>query len=77
LYTYYPWLESSIEDQFKPAFLVFENDICDIFTNTMFQMQTLTRMDKGVIKDYCHMTTIDECELNETNTSIVSFSSKP
>ena len=37
------------------------------------QMWTLTRIDKGVIEDIQHMTTMDECELNETNTFIVNF----
>ena len=35
------------------------------------QTQTLTRMDKEVIEDFYHMTTMDECVLGETNTSVV------
>ena len=31
-------------------------------------MQTLTRMDKGIIEDYDHVTTMNECELDETDT---------
>ena len=34
-------------------------------------MQTQTNMDRGVIEDYHHMTTIDK--LNKTNTSIVNL----
>ena len=40
-------------------------------------MQILTRLDKGVIKDYYHMRTMDECQLNETITSIVNLFTKP
>ena len=40
-------------------------------------MQTPTRMDKVVIEDHYHLTTMDEKnELDETNKAIVYFSSK-
>ena len=37
------------------------------------QMQTLTIMDKRVIEDFYHITTMDECGLDETNIVIVKF----
>ena len=36
------------------------------------QMQTLTRMDTGVVEDFYQMTTKDEFELDEIDTSIVN-----
>ena len=42
------------------------------FGKPRIQMQTLTRMDKVVIADHYHMTTMNEKqEFDETNTSIV------
>ena len=45
--------------------------------NTMIQLQILTKMDKGIIKDYYHMTTMDEYDLDETNAFIVKKNCKP
>ena len=41
------------------------------------QMQTLTSMDKGVIEDGLPYDNNSECELDETNTFIVNFFTKP
>ena len=40
------------------------------------QLQTLTIMDKGVIENFHHITIMDECELDETNTSSVNVFSE-
>ena len=40
-------------------------------------MHIVTRMNKVVIEDYYHMTTLDENELDDTNTFIVRFVFNP
>ncbi len=44
-----------------------------VCTNLEPKMQTLTRVDKGAIKDYNHMTIMDGTNI----IYVVSFSSKP
>ena len=41
------------------------------------QKRILTIMDKGVIENFYHLTIMGECELDETNTFIVNYLSKP
>ena len=47
------------------------------FCKPRTQMQTLTRMNKVVIEDYYHMTTMDENVNWMKQTCIVKFYSKP